>query len=341
MIKEAIELLRQDFALNNEELEGSMEDMLTGQAKEEEIAEYLTLLAERGETYYDIVPSVKVMRQHCYKLPQQPHTMEVVGTGGDKSNSFNISTTTAILLAAAGVPIAKHGNRAASSQCGSADVLEALGVNIDIPPEKSLDLLAENNICFLFAQTFHPAMKYVAPVRRKLGFRTLFNLLGPLTNPLGARKILLGVSSEDLVQTMAKALVELDIESGMVVHGRDGLDEFSLTAPSFAVSVYKKRKIFSYKSVEKPDFYGLPYCTKEDLMGGSPQVNADITRRIFAGEKFPCRDAVLWNAAHAMATYRLPRDESFLNDVIKDLQEVLDSGKAMKTLENFIRLSNS
>ncbi len=343
MIKQAIETLQQGTNLHPQIAQAVMETMLTGAASEEDIAEYLTALAKKGETVDEIVASAEVMRRHCYKLPQQPHTMEIVGTGGDKSNTFNISTTSAILLAAAGVPIAKHGNRAASSQCGSADVLEALGVNIDIAPEKSLELLEENNICFLFAQKFHPAMKYVAPVRKKLGIRTIFNLLGPLTNPLGAKKMMLGVYSSEWVEPMVHTLIGLKIVSGKVVHGSDGIDECSLSAPTSIREIYKNQRGETeiWRSFQEPELYGLTSCKKSDLVGGSPEVNADITRRIFSGEKFPCREAVIWNAAHALQTYKNPENSTTVGSCIEEITKVLDSGKAMKTLENFIRLSNS
>lgn len=342
MRQEIIQKLKENQELSREEAQSAMRAMLTGEAKEEDIADYLTALAKKGETVTEITASAEIMREHCYKLPQQPHTMEIVGTGGDKSNTFNISTTSALVLAAAGVPISKHGNRAASSQCGSADVLEALGVNITIPPEKSLELLEKNNICFLFAQSFHPAMKYVAPVRKKLGIRSVFNLLGPLTNPLGAQKQLLGVYDEQWLNPMAEVLEQLGIVSGLVVHGTDGLDEMSLSAPTLVNQVKIGVARYTYHNFTvNPEKYGLKSCQKADLVGGTPQENAEITRRILSGEKFPCRDAVVLNAAAALAVAREQDIHVSLSTQIQEIQEVLDSGKAMKTLENFVKLSNS
>ncbi len=342
MMKAILSRLQQGEHLSSTEAESAMVAMLTGQANEEDIAAYLTALAEKGETVEEIVASAKVMREHCYPLPQQAHTMEIVGTGGDKSNTFNISTTSALVLAAAGVPIAKHGNRAASSQCGSADVLEALGVNLEMSPERSLDLLEKNNICFLFAQKFHPAMRFVAPVRKKLGIRTIFNLLGPLTNPLGAKKQLLGVYTQSLVKPMAEVLGNLGVVSGMVVYGTDGLDEISLSAPSYMVSLQQspQGKAVFQESLQAPEDFGLRTCKKEDLVGGTPQENAEITRRIFAGEKFPCRDAVVLNTAVALVIAKAPEVELSWEAAVKEVEEILDSGKAMKTLETFVALSN-
>ncbi|MFI3253715.1 MAG: anthranilate phosphoribosyltransferase [Eubacteriales bacterium] len=334
MIKEAILSLQEKENLTSAVAQSAMNEMMTGEATEEDIATYLTALAEKGETVEEIVASAQVMRQHCYKLPPQPHCMEIVGTGGDKSNSFNISTTSAIVLAASGVPMAKHGNRAASSQCGSADVLEALGVNIDINPEKSLELLEKNNICFLFAQKFHPAMKYVAPVRRKLGIRTIFNLLGPLTNPLGAKKQLLGVYDETWVQPMAEVLENLAVESGVVVHGTDGLDEISLSA---ATTICEFRNGVSQHKTITPQDFGFSLCEKSALLGGTPKENAEITRRIFFGEKFPCRDAVILNAG---AGLYVARDNLTMKEAMDTVATVIDSGLASDTLEKFIQLSN-
>ncbi len=342
MIKEAILTLENKEDLALETAQAVMHEMMSGNATEEDIAAYLTALAKKGETVEEIVGSAQVMKQHCYKLPQQPHTMEIVGTGGDKSNTFNISTTSAIVLAAAGVPIAKHGNRAASSQCGSADVLEALGVNLDMPPEKSIELLDENNICFLFAQKFHPAMKHVAPVRKKLGIRTIFNLLGPLTNPLGAKKMLLGVFDAQWLSPMSTALLSLGLRSALVVHGTDSLDEISLSAPTevkqFIPTGNIATKVTSFTI--SPEEFDLVTCQKTDLVGGTPQENAQITRRIFRGEKFPCRDAVVFNAAAALTVAREQEISQHLKSNMSEVQAILDSGKAMETLEKFVELSN-
>lgn len=334
MIKDGIFSLTQGQDLSFDTASTIMHEMMEGAASPVEMAAYLVALSMKGETVEEIAGSAKAMREHAVKLPQQPHSLEIVGTGGDKSNSFNISTTSALVLAAAGVPVAKHGNRAASSQCGSADVLEALGINIEIAPEKSLELLEQNNICFLFAQRFHSAMKHVAPIRKEMGIRTIFNLLGPLTNPLGASKQLLGVYSPDLLRPMAEALHHLGVTSAMVVHGTDGLDEISMSAPTLVCELRQG----NYEEYEiTPEQFGFSRCDKADLVGGTPEVNADITRRIFQGEQSPRRHAVVLNAAAALY---VAKDDLTLEQAISTIEDVLDSGKAMKTLEEFVRLSN-
>jgi anthranilate phosphoribosyltransferase len=261
--------------------------------------------------------------------------LEIVGTGGDKSNSFNISTTSSIVISAAGIPIAKHGNRAASSNCGAADVLEALGVNIMISPEKSTKLLEEIGICFLFAQNYHIAMKHVGPVRRELGIRTVFNILGPLSNPAGAKMQLMGVYEEALVEPLARVLLNLGVKNAMVVYGNDGLDEISMSAPTTVCEI-KEGQFSSYKIA--PEDFELNRCAKEDLVGGTPDENAEITRRILEGEKGPKRDAVLINSAAAL--YIAQRVNS-LKEGLKLAEEIIDSGKAKEQLEKFIKLSNS
>lgn len=335
MIQEAIYKLTQKEDLSMEMAEKVMDEIMGGEATSAQIAGYLVALSMKGETIDEITASAKVMRNHAVKLPQQPQTLEIVGTGGDKSNSFNISTTSALVLAGAGIPVAKHGNRASSSQCGSADVLEALGVKIDIDPEKSLEILNEIGICFLFAQRFHSAMKYVAPVRREMAVRTIFNILGPLTNPLGATKQLLGVYDEALMEPMAQVLCNLGVTSGMVVHGTDGLDEISLTAPT---KVREIRGGMMKDYVISPEDFGFDLCKKEDLVGGSPSENAEITRKILRGEKSHCRNAVVLNAGAALY---LTRDDLTLKDAMNQIETVLDSGKAMEKLEAFVKITNS
>jgi anthranilate phosphoribosyltransferase len=223
--------------------------------------------------------------------------LEIVGTGGDMANSFNISTTTAIIVSAAGIPVAKHGNRAASSKSGTADCFESLGVRLDVPPERSLAILKEIGLCFLFAQNYHISMKYVAPVRKELGIRTIFNILGPLVNPAGASLQLLGVYSEDLVKPLAEVLSALGVKRGFVVFGQDGFDEISLSAPT---SICEIRDGFFKYFVITPEDFGMTRCKKSDLAGGAPAENAEITRRILAGEAGPRRDAVLLNAGAAV-----------------------------------------
>ena len=232
MIKEAIQKVVTGKNLTFDEAEQVMDEIMGGEASQIQMSAYLTALSLKGETIDEITASASGMRRHCIRLLHDMDVLEIVGTGGDKSNSFNISTTSALVVSAAGVPVAKHGNRAASSKCGAADVLEALGVDITIPPEKSTQLLEKIGICFLFAQNYHIAMKYVAPVRKELGIRTVFNILGPLSNPAGANMQLLGVYEEELVEPMAHVLSQLGVKNAMVVYGTDGLDEISMSAPT-------------------------------------------------------------------------------------------------------------
>jgi anthranilate phosphoribosyltransferase len=259
--------------------------------------------------------------------------LEIVGTGGDHSNSFNISTTSALVISAAGIPVAKHGNRASSSRTGSADVLESLGVDITIAPEHSLHILKTINFCYLFAQNYHISMKYVAPVRRELGIRTIFNILGPLVNPAGANMELLGVYEPELIEPMAKVLCNLGVKRGMVVYGHDGLDEISMSSPS---TVCELRDGFIKSYVIEPEQFGLTRCKKEDLLGGTPAENAQITRNILSGEKGPKRDAVLINSAAAI---HIAKPDISVKEGIDIAAEAIDSGKAGEQLRQFIDLS--
>lgn len=334
MIQEAIFQCTKKENLSYETAQAVMNEMMEGKATPAQIAGYLVSLSMKGETVDEITASAEAMRSHAVKLPKQGNTLEIVGTGGDKSNSFNISTTSALVLAAAGVKVAKHGNRASSSQCGSADVLEALGIKIDIEPEKSLELLEKINICFLFAQRYHSAMKYVAPVRREMGVRTIFNILGPLSNPLGASMQLLGVYEEALIDPMAQALANLGVTSGMVVYGTDGLDEISMSATTKCCEIRNGK--FTHYDLNPTDF-GYDLCTKADLLGGTPAENAEITKAILQGEKSHRRNAVAVNAGAALY---IARDDISLKDAVKEIETLLDSGKVMETLNQFISLSN-
>jgi len=333
VIKEAIAQAAQGKDIGYEMAESVMDEIMSGQASEIQMSAYLTAMATKGETIEEITASAAGMRKHCIRLLHEQDVLEIVGTGGDKANSFNISTTSALVVSAAGVPVAKHGNRAASSQCGAADVLEALGVDITIPPERSVELLEEINLCFLFAQNYHIAMKYVGPVRRELGIRTIFNILGPLVNPAGAKKELLGVYEEALVEPMAKVLANLGVQSALVVYGQDGLDEISLSAPT---TVCELRQGFMRPYVMTPEDYGFTRCKKEDLLGGTPEENAAITRAILAGEQGPKRDAVLLNSAAALY---VARPELEMTDALELARATIDSGKATEQLERFITLS--
>ena len=282
MIKEAIIKLSKKEDLSYQEAEAVMNEIMGGEATPVQMSSYLTALSLKGETIEEITASAAGMRAHCIKLLHDLNVLEIVGTGGDGSNSFNISTTASLVIAAGGVPVAKHGNRAASSKSGAADVLEALGVNINLSPEQSAQLLKKINICFLFAQNYHIAMKYVAPVRKELGIRTVFNILGPLSNPAGANMELMGVFDEALVEPLAQVMMKLGVTRGMVVYGQDSLDEISMSAPT---SVCEIRDGWFQSYVLTPEQFGYARCSKEELQGGTPGENAEITRAILNGRE--------------------------------------------------------
>lgn len=334
MIKEAITKLAANISLSYEEAEQVMNEIMDGQASPVQMSAYLTALSLKGETIDEVTGSAAGMRKHCVRLLHDMDVLEIVGTGGDGANSFNISTTSSLVISAAGVPVAKHGNRAASSKCGAADVLEALGVNITISPERSAELLKEINICFLFAQNYHIAMKYVAPVRKELGIRTVFNILGPLSNPAGANMQVMGVYDEALVEPLARVLNNLGVKRALVVYGQDKLDEISMSAPTTVCQV-KDGVFTSY--VITPEQFGFARCGKEDLAGGTPEENAAITRAILSGQKGPKTDAVILNSAAAL--YVAGKADS-IQEGVTLAREVIDSGKALEQLEKFIRLSN-
>ena len=297
MIKEAIIALTQKEDLSYATAKEVMDEIMGGEASQIQMSSYLTALSMKGETIDEITASAAGMREHCVKLLHEMDVLEIVGTGGDGSNSFNISTTSSLVIAAGGVAVAKHGNRAASSKCGAADVLEALGVNITIPPERSTEILEKIGICFLFAQNYHIAMKYVAPVRKELGIRTVFNILGPLSNPAGANMEVMGVYDEALVEPLAKVLQNLGVTRAMVVYGHDRLDEISMAAPTSVCEV-RDGKLHSYTIT--PEQFGYEWCNREELVGGTPEENAQITLGILRGEKGARRDAVALNSGAAL-----------------------------------------
>lgn len=298
MIKEAIIKLSKKQDLAYAEAEAVMDEIMSGQATPVQMSAYLTALALKGETIDEITASAAGMRAHCIKLLHNLDVLEIVGTGGDGSNSFNISTTSSLVIAAGGVPVAKHGNRAASSKSGAADVLEALGVKITLTPERSAEILKKINICFLFAQNYHIAMKYVAPIRKELGIRTVFNILGPLSNPAGANMELMGVYDQSLVEPLAQVMANLGVNRGMVVYGQDSLDEISMCAPT-SVCEIRDGKFTSYEIT--PEQFGYERCEKGALTGGTPAENAEITKAILKGEeKGPKRQAVCLNAGAAL-----------------------------------------
>lgn len=335
MIRESIIKLSKKQNLGYEEAEAVMDEIMSGKATPVQMSAYLTALALKGETIEEITASAAGMRAHCIKLLHDMDVLEIVGTGGDGSNSFNISTTASLVIAAGGVPVAKHGNRAASSKSGAADVLEALGVKITIPPEKSEELLKTIGICFLFAQNYHIAMKYVAPIRKELGIRTVFNILGPLSNPAGANMELMGVYDEALVQPLAQVMANLGVTRGMVVYGQDSLDEISMSAPT-SVCEIKDGTFTSYELT--PEQFGYTRCEKETLQGGTPQENAAITRAILEGrESGAKRQAVCLNAGAAL--YIAGKADT-MEAGVKMAESLIDSGAALKKLEEFIEKSN-
>lgn len=334
MIKEAIAQLVKREDLTSEVMEQVMEEIMTGEATDAQKASFLTALSMKGETIDEITSAAKVLRSHCERFLNDMDVLEIVGTGGDGSNTINISTLSSVVVSAAGIPVAKHGNRAASSKCGTADCLEALGVKIDCAPARSAQILKDINLCFLFAQKYHQAMRFVGAVRKEMGIRTLFNVLGPLANPAGATMQLFGVYSEELVEPLAHVLRNLGVKRAMVVYGRDSMDEISLSAET-KVCEFKNDEFKSY--VIKPEDLGLTRCNKEDLVGGTPQENAAIVNDILGGAKGPKTDVVLLNAGAAIY---LASDGITLKDGIEKAREIIVSGKAKKQLKEFIEETN-
>lgn len=337
MIEQAIVKIVNKEDLSYEEAYTVMNEIMSGKTSPTQNAAFLASLSTksaRAETTDEIAGCAAAMRDHATKVETGMDIFEIVGTGGDNAQSFNISTTSALIAAAGGMKVAKHGNRAASSKCGTADCLEALGVNIRQSPDLCRKLLEEVGMCFFFAQKYHTSMKYVGPIRKELGFRTVFNILGPLTNPGMPTRQLLGVYDEYLVAPLAQVLISLGIKRGMVVYGQDKLDEISLSAPT---TVCEIRDGWFKSYIIRPEDFGMERCRREDLKGGAPQENADITRRILKGEKGHKRNATLLNAGAAL----------YIGDKATDLKggialaaELIDSGKAAETLEKFIEVSN-
>ena len=335
MIKEAIIKLSKKQDLAYAEAEAVMDEIMSGQATPVQMSAYLTALALKGETIDEITASAAGMRAHCIKLLHNLDVLEIVGTGGDGSNSFNISTTSSLVSAAGGVPVAKHGNRAASSKSGAADVLEALGVKITLTPERSAEILKKINICFLFAQNYHIAMKYVAPIRKELGIRTVFNILGPLSNPAGANMELMGVYDQSLVEPLAQVMANLGVNRGMVVYGQDSLDEISMCAPTSVCGI-RDGKFTSYEIT--PEQFGYERCEKGALTGGTPAENAEITKAILKGEeKGPKRQAVCLNAGAALY---IAGKATSIEEGVKLAESLIDSGAALKKLEEFVEETN-
>lgn len=337
MIKEAIAKIVSKEDLTYDEAYSVMNEIMSGETTPTQNAAFLAALSTKStkaETIDEIAGCAAAMRNHATKVETDMELFEIVGTGGDNSQSFNISTTAALVIAAGGMKVAKHGNRAASSKCGTADCQEALGINIDQSPEKCIELLEKAGMCFFFAQKYHTSMKYVGPIRKELGFRTVFNILGPLTNPGSPDLQLLGVYDEYLVEPLAQVLINLGVKRGMVVYGQDKLDEISLSAPT-TVCEFKDGWFKTYTIT--PEQFGFERCKKEDLVGGSPEENAKITRDILNGEKGHKRNAVLMNAG---AAFYIGGKAETMEEGVKLAAEIIDSGEALKTLEKVIEISN-
>ena len=334
MIVEAIHKVIKGENLDFNTAKAVMGEMMDGSATPAQMGAFLAALRMKGESIDEITGSAMAMREKAVPLKHVQDVMDIVGTGGDEVGTFNISTTTAFVVAAGGVPVAKHGNRSVSSRSGAADVLEKLGINISISPEQSRRILDEIGLCFMFAQTYHSSMKHSAPVRREMGVRTIFNILGPLANPAGAKMQLMGVYDETLVEPLAKVLSNLGVKRGMVVHGCDGLDEATLTARTKVCEI-ENGDLTSYYI--DPQDLGLNYCALNDLIGGNAEENAQITRRILNGsEQGPKRDVVILNAA--LCLY-LAGKAATIKSALPMAKELIDSGAALRKLDEFARLS--
>ena len=337
MIKEAIVKIVSKEDLSYDEAYAVMNEIMSGQTTATQNAAFLAALSTksaRAETIDEIAGCAAAMRDHATRVDPGMEVFEIVGTGGDNAGSFNISTTAALVCAAGGVKVAKHGNRAASSRSGTADCLEALGVNIHQSPARCAELLKEAGMCFFFAQKYHTSMKYVGPIRKELGFRTVFNILGPLTNPASPQVQLLGVYDEYLVEPLAQVLIGLGVKRGMVVYGKDKLDEISLSAPT-AVCEFQNGWFKAYTIT--PEDFGLERCAKSDLVGGTPAENARITLDILNGQRGHKRNAVLLNAGAGL--YLNGKAET-MADGVKLAADLIDSGKALETLRRVIEVSN-
>lgn len=338
MIAEAIKKVVAKGDLTYDEAYGVMNEIMNGETTPVQNAAYLAALSTKSakaETIDEISGSAAAMRDHALKVEHDMDVLEIVGTGGDHAGSINISTTAAFIISAAGVKVAKHGNRAASSKSGAADCLEALGVKLDVEPEKCAQLLKDINLCFMFAQKYHSSMKYVGPIRKELGIRTVFNILGPLTNPARPKYMLLGVYDEYLLEPLAQVMMDLGVERGMVIYGQDKLDELSMSAPT---SVCEFKDGWMKKYVIKPEDFGFTRCTKADIVGGTPQENARVTLDILSGATGPKTDIVLLNAGTAIYVGGAAKSIAEGIDVAR---EMIKSGKALKQVELFKAGTNS
>lgn len=331
MIQEALNEVLNKKDLSYEMACAVMAEIMDGTATNAQMGAFLAALRMKGETVTEITACAEVMREKGLKVEVPFDVMEIVGTGGDEVGTFNISTTSAFVVAAGGVPVAKHGNRSVSSKSGAADVLERLGARLDLTPEQNVEVLKKANMCFMFAQVYHTSMKNVGPVRKEMGARTIFNILGPLTNPARANMQLMGVYREDLVEPMAQVLSNLGVVRGLVVNGSDGLDEATMTGATHMCEI-REGKFRTYDLT--PEALGMRRCTLQDLVGGTPEENAQISRDILTGRlKGPKRDAVILNSA--LSLY-LGIDDCSIPECVKMANEIIDSGKAGDKLEQFV-----
>ena len=331
MIDSAIKAVMDGIDLSHEDAREVLQQMMQGQMTDAQIGAFLAAMRMKGETIDEITACAEIMREKCSKISPSMDVLDIVGTGGDGLFTFNISTVSAFVVAAAGVPVAKHGGRSVSSKCGSADILEALGAEIELTAQQSQQVLEQTGICFMHAQVYHTAMKHVAPVRKQLGVRTVFNILGPLSNPAGATYQLLGVYDENLVEPLARVLSNLGVKRAMVVHGHDGLDEITLTDGSTICEV-SGDKLNSYFIT--PEQFGLSRCKPEDLTGGTPEENAKIAREILSGKPSPKRDIVVLNAACCIYMFQ---NNVTMRECVNRAAELIENGNAMKKLEEFIK----
>lgn len=331
MIKDALYAVTHGQDLSYDLAKDTMNKIMSGDVAEVPMAGFLCALAAKGPTVDEVTAFAEVMREKAGSVPHKGTVVEIVGTGGDEANTFNISTTSGFIISAAGIPVAKHGNRSVSSKCGAADLIEALGAKLELNGEQNEAVLNKANMCFMFAPVYHQAMKYAGPVRKALGVRTVFNILGPLANPAGATVELMGVYDKSLVETLARVLANLGVKRGAVVHGFDGLDEITATNKTYVCEI-NNGTFTSYEF--DPKEYGFEYADKTELEGGDATVNAEITRRVLGGEQGGKRTAVLLNAG--MAIY-LAKEGITLVEGIEEAKNMIDSGKALATMEQFVK----
>ncbi len=334
MIKEAIYEVVNGKDLSFDMAKQAMTEIMSGKDTQAQIGGFLTALRLKGETIDEITAFAKAMRDKCSMVKHNGEVLEIVGTGGDEANTFNISTTAGFVIAAGGVHVAKHGNRSVSSKCGAADCLEALGVKLELNAQQNAQMLKQTGMCFMFAPVYHSSMKYAAPVRHELGVRTVFNILGPLGNPAGATMQLMGVYAQELVEPLAKVLANLGVKHGAVVHGYDGLDEITSSNKTLVCEINDGK--FDTYTLDPKD-YGMKYSKPEELIGGDKEVNAKITRSILEGEKSSRRNAVVLNAGMSL---HLAKPELSVADGIALAGDLIDSGKALEKLETFVKTSN-